>query len=244
MTSPHRHPSPRPLRRHPDLRSGFTLVELLVVVSVIGVLATLSIGAVTRAKQRSRSAGCMSNLRQIGTLVHLFAADHNNEFPNLRGKDNYVHALSEYIPRSNSAATNNVFVSPAAVHRPTNAGDNFTYALHNTLFADYGIRLNNVARPSELIMAGNGAQIQGYGYACAFTFWETWQMHHGNSQWVQNMDEFIAAPDYTNVDDNPGQGWLRYVHNGNTAVNALMVDGHVETFTRGTVRVRHIVYDR
>ncbi len=50
-------------------KQGFTLVELLTVIAIIGVLVSLLIPAIQRARESSRSTQCKSNLRQIGLAM-------------------------------------------------------------------------------------------------------------------------------------------------------------------------------
>ncbi len=60
---------------------AFTLIELLVVVAIIGILAGLLLPAVTRAKDKSRDILCISNLKQLGIAVRLYADEHNGTLP-------------------------------------------------------------------------------------------------------------------------------------------------------------------
>jgi prepilin-type N-terminal cleavage/methylation domain-containing protein len=62
-------------------RSGFTLIELLAVVCIIGLLASLVLPAVQAMRKRSKSAGCMSSLRQLYVGANLFAADNQGSVP-------------------------------------------------------------------------------------------------------------------------------------------------------------------
>ena len=65
----------------PRLGSAFTLIELLVVIAIIAILAALLLPALARAKESARSAQCLSQMRQIGLAVRLYADDHEDQFP-------------------------------------------------------------------------------------------------------------------------------------------------------------------
>ncbi len=62
-------------------RAAFTLLELLVVVAVIAILASLLLPALSRAKLRVRDIACLNNLRQWGLATQLYASDHDDFLP-------------------------------------------------------------------------------------------------------------------------------------------------------------------
>ena len=87
-------------RAHANRHSGFTLLELLVSVSIIALLAAILLPAIMQARASTRRTVCLSNLRQWTLAVRMYTDTHHGRLP-YRGQGvqptNRLNAMDDWI---------------------------------------------------------------------------------------------------------------------------------------------------
>lgn len=89
----------------PRSNSGFTLVELIVVMAIIAILASLLFPALAQAKEKANRTICATNLRQIGMATLMYLSDYRDFFPTANDLGNEQEEGYEWVdwnPRRNA----------------------------------------------------------------------------------------------------------------------------------------------
>ena len=233
------------VRKKQSVSIAFTLVELLVVISIIGLLAGLAVPAVNSGLKSAKAGACLSNLHQIGVATTAYAADNNFKLPDAGSgtTDMWAAKIATFMG-GDTKKKNNVFVCPGAlksVSEATGANIAITYGVHGGLMPKGGTASNItcVIRQSEVILAADVCQDpgnKGWSPYCIENPSIVVSQSGGRSG---SLDMSVAIPTTTDADSG-NNAWMRYRHSGK--VNVVMFDGHAEAIAKGKVLNKHVIY--
>ena len=209
----------------------FTLIELLMVVAIIGILASLLIPVLGKARESARDAVCKGNLKQWGIANYMYGDDWDGAItPSYNASREYWdNLLISYFGGT-----------PADLHNcPTfsefNGRERSYSASKNIMkhFIDTGydaLRYNDLSHASDAIMMGDAKNWNNYG--TAYPFWDApgwaWDgMREDLDPNTASVGPEDYHPPFVDTDQFTGP---RFRHLQNKKANMLITDGHVEGF--------------
>jgi len=232
-------------RKYQAFSVAFTLVELLVVISIIGLLAGLAVPAINSGLKSAKAGACLSNLHQIGVATIAYAADNSLKLPDAGSgtTDMWATKIATFMG-GDTKKKNNVFVCPGSlksVSEATGANVAITYGVHGGVMPKGGTASNItcVLRQSEVILAADMCQDPGNKGWSPFCLENPSIVVSQSGGRSGSMD--LSAAIATSTDADTGNNaWMRYRHSGK--VNVVMFDGHAEAIEKGKVLNKHVVF--
>ncbi len=112
------------------LKSGFTLVELLVVIGIIALLISILLPALSKARQQAARTQCLSNLRQLGLTLTLYQMDNHGLNPALNEADgDWMVCLAKYLNAGfkdpNDPGNSSLFPTPTSFSQQVAVTDRY-----------------------------------------------------------------------------------------------------------------------
>ncbi len=206
-------------------RFAFSLIELLVVISIIVILVALLLASLSHAREAARDIVCRSQVRQVFQAQANFEAD-NGRFTGLWTEDKPVgwkDRLSPYLQHADPNDPEHVFHCPNTTHAeiaeqpndPTTSQVAASIGLNGAMqFGQWDFKTDNVPNPSQII--GMGEQ--------AVALYEGLITSDGYGVWSDGrFTNWYNAPNHV-----PERGFR---HGRHAVGNFVMMDGHVTTFS-------------
>ena len=193
---------------------AFTLIELLVVIAIIGVLAALIVPAVSKAQDRAYTIQCVSNERQLGLALTLYAGDNQDSYPWFTFATQYRQwtALSNYVGRSRG-----VFKCPAAKGKSPRGPFSLSEWTYEPVMP--------LKRACTITNADGTSWVTDYKFNDCSRFYQTNELGQiiGSRVGLSQMRPAELVVDWDNLDWQPR-------HVSRTKVNFGFLDGHVAQY--------------
>jgi len=236
---------------------NFTLMELLVVVAIIGILISILLPSLVKARESARNAVCKSNLKQFGIATMAYVSKENGFLPaSFTFQRRYwYNTLFAYIPKDSMAGMKSCPTVDIAARelRTDGARGVLHYASNKNIFVHtnahytdspeqianydphYRLNLAKLSEPSEAVMVADAGLWYGtksYPFIEQPGAW-VWSKSH------YSADDLLPAYPLPATGGEHGTA-VGFRHSGNKSANFLFTDAHVSAKRIVEVRARNM----
>ena len=232
---------------------GFTLIELLVVIAIIAILAAILFPVFAQAREKARSASCLSNQKQIALAFSMYSQDYDETYPPAVDPVTMLWWEQSVTPYIKSGNVGGILTCPSASSRA------WAYSMNYALSATSQASAGNAA---DTILTADGCQAPkeanvtvaktdpAYGLPQAAPYFLYNVPGSGEALWTVKPNLKTGAGGDPNAtillsksqggtlpdeDTNNGIGYMRYRHN--QGVNASFADGHTKYVREGASKL-------
>lgn len=196
-------------------KSRFTLIELLLVIAIIAILASLIIPTISKARAKAKQAYCLSSTKQLNTALTLFVYDDDEK--RLSPSYNYVYENGSWTFKLWEYKLKEYIATPKAIDCPSDTREITGFGWSNYGYNDWlndsgyahhwakGKKLAKIPAPANTIAYGDGL------YRMVHTSnWQSWFHLSGRHEGKTNyslLDGSAASMDKTKLNQHPLYQW-------------------------------------
>jgi prepilin-type N-terminal cleavage/methylation domain-containing protein len=160
-----------------NIRHGFTIIELLMVIAIIGILGALLLPVLGRAKEIAKRTACVNSLKQVNLAIRFYADDCADSLPVLPEPDPYPNGVGayykqmvkQYLGLTGPVSPNEkIFLCPSDRTFCTQVQHAFTsYTFNgyetgpNSIPRITGHKLGSIKNPTKAVLAGEAKAFFG-----------------------------------------------------------------------------------
>lgn len=177
----------------------FTLIELLIVIAIIGILASLLLPSLSKARATAVFAVCKSNSKQVSLGVIMYSSDNSDwVVPTHQGNSDTNRVWSEHTIFPHYLSSQEVFKCPADSIGDKSYGPNGGSTAYNGL-VNYGeslMKFSQIENDTYLLLekrSGSMVLDKGWPDIAVFQYWQP-------GQWSKSKDWHIGSISYSFVD--------------------------------------------
>lgn len=196
-------------------RSGFTLVELLTVIAIVGVLTAILIPVISKMRSSARSSECLSNLRQVFVGYMTYVADNRGNLPRAHYRDDNGNNQDWMTIYSEGLMAD----LRSHVGCPVQRANKMDRWLADSWYASRATTIRTYSLNNGLSKRSVGGSVREYPLASFESPSRTLLVADGN-----NSDSGGNALYYNSVLDPGSNRRPEFVHNGRA--NVVYLDGH------------------
>ena len=196
------------------MKKKFTLIELLVVISIIGILTSMLLPSLGKARAKARAGVCVSNLKNVAVGVILYVDGNNDYFPKQKNtydpiayynNDSFSTILwGSYQPVVDQILeAKDVFKCPESGQEDPAASFGYDLAMNAALhsYNETHVSINAIAKPSEVLINAdtNSSWLQP-------SIGSRIEVRHGNNVNISWVDGHVSQKNWQSLFNNAQWG--------------------------------------